>query len=437
MNHADHSGSDFMGTGYVNHGIGLDNSVMDELTNGNKQGILYSMGCDPAAYDSSNCIGEHFVQNSNGGGVAFIGNSRYGWYYVGSTNTLSMGYDIEFFKAIFKDNLYNLGAAFSNHKNEGVDSSQVSKYCFTELTLLGDPELPIWKENPINMIVTYPTSVTVSASSFTVSVSSGGSPVNQASVCLWKGTDVYLTGTTNSAGQVTFSIAPSSGGTMYVTVIKQNYLPYEGSTIIQDGTNTQPQKPITPTEPANGGINIEYTYTTSTTDPDQDQVWYQWQFGSYTTNWFGPYPSGAQTQTQYTWTIPGTYEIKVKAKDQNQYESEWSSPLFVTITDLKPLLTIGTVKGGLFAITSELNNIGEGRATNVVWTITVDGNFILSGQTLSGTMSSLDVNSTATIKNSPILGFGNAIITVKAKADGVPEVIKTVDGFIFFIYIII
>jgi hypothetical protein len=95
------------------------------------------------------------------------------------------------------------------------------------------------------------------------------------------------------------------------------------------------------------------------------------------------------------------------------------------------------VKGGLFAITSELNNVGEGRATNVIWTITVDGNFIISGQTLSGTMSTLDVNSTATIENSPILGFGNAIITVKAKADGIPEVIKTVDGFIFFIYIII
>ncbi|MCX6671734.1 MAG: C25 family cysteine peptidase, partial [Euryarchaeota archaeon] len=426
MNHADHSGSDFMGTGYVNHGIGLGNSDMDELTNGNEQGILYSMGCDPAAYDSSNCIGEHFVQNSNGGGVAFIGNSRYGWYYVGSVNTLSMGYDIEFFKAIFQDNLYQLGAAFSNHKNDGVDSSQVSKYCFTELTLLGDPELPIWKENPISMTVTHPTAAPVGASSFTVSVSSGGSPVNQALVCLWKGTDVYLTGTTNSAGQVTFSIAPSSPGTMYVTVTKQNYLPYEGSTMIQDGTNSPPQKPITPTGPANGGINIEYTYTTSTTDPDQDQVWYQWQFGSYTTNWFGPYPSGAQTQTQYTWTIPGTYEVKVKAKDQNEYESEWSTPLFVTITDLKPLLTIGTVKGGLFAITSELNNAGEGRATNVVWTITVDGNFILSGQTLSGTMSTLDVNSTATIENSPILGFGNAIITVKAKADGVSEVIKTV-----------
>ena len=263
MNHADHSGSDFMGTGYVNHDIGLWNSDMDELTNGNKQGVFYSMGCDPAAYDTSNCIAEHFVQNSNGGGVAFIGNSRYGWYYVGSINTLSMGYDIEFFTSIFQDNLYKLGAAFSDHKNDGVDSSSVSKYCYTELTLLGDPELPLWKENPVSMTVTHPTQAPIGTSSFTVAVSSGGSPVNQAYVCLWKGSDVYITGSTNSAGQITFSIAPSSPGTMYVTVTKQNYLPYEGSTMIQDGTNSPPQKPTTPVGPSNGGINIEYTYRSS------------------------------------------------------------------------------------------------------------------------------------------------------------------------------
>ena len=62
-----------------------------------------------AAYDVSNCIAEHYVQNSNGGGIAFIGNSRYGWYYAGSFDTLSMGYDIQFFESIFQDNLYKLG----------------------------------------------------------------------------------------------------------------------------------------------------------------------------------------------------------------------------------------------------------------------------------------------------------------------------------------
>jgi hypothetical protein len=69
--------------------------------------------------------------------------------------------------------------------------------------------------------------------------------------------------------------------------------------------------------------------------------------------------------------------------------------------------------------------------------MTVDGNFIFSGQTASGTMTTLDVDSTGTIENSPIIGFGNVIVTIKVKADGFSEVTKTVDGFVFFIYVII
>jgi hypothetical protein len=437
LNHADHSGSDFMGIGYVNHDTGLWNSDMDDLTNGNKQGILYSMGCDPAAYDVSNCIAEHFVQNSNGGGIAFIGNSRYGWYYAGSFDTLSMGYDIQFFRSIFQNNLYKLGAAFSDHKNNGLDGSDVSKYCYTELTLLGDPELPIWKENPISVSVSHPSQLPVGSSSFTVSVTSGGNPVNQAYICLWKGTDVYVTGTTNSAGQKTFTLSPSSPGTMYVTVTKQDYLPYEGSATVVGGDNNPPLPPSIPNGPTNGGTNIEYTYTTSTTDPDNDQIWYQWNFGSYTTNWLGPYTSGAQAQAQYTWTTPGTYEVKVKAKDTNQYESDWSSVLPVTITDLKPLLTIGTINGGLLAVTSNIKNVGEASATNIKWKITVVGDFMVSGLSMSGTLTSLGVNTVATIENAPVLGFGNAIITITVSADGVSEVAKTVNGFVLFIFVIV
>ena len=436
-NHADHSGPDFMGTGYVNHNLGLWNSDMDALTNGNKQGILYSMGCDPAAYDSSDCIGEHFVQNSNGGGVAFIGNSRYGWYYVGQYNSLSLGYDMEFFESIFQDNLYKLGAAFSDHKNDEVGISSVSKYCFTELTLLGDPELPIWTENPISMTATYPQQIPLGSSEYTVTVSSGKTPVTQALVCLWKGTDIYMTGTTNSAGQITFTLSPNTIGTMYVTVTKQNYLPFEGQTMVTDGTNSPPLKPNTPTGPTIGGVNIEYTYTTSTSDPDQDQIWYQWNFGSYTTSWIGPFPSGLTTEIHYTWSTIGTYEVKVKAKDQNDFESEWSTPLVVTILDLKPYLTIEPITGGLFAVTTEIQNSGEIAATNLNWEMTVDGNFILSGASASGTIETINVGSTATIKVSPVFGFGKIKITATVNADGLEPMTETANGFLFFVYIIV
>ncbi|KYK21936.1 hypothetical protein AYK25_02995 [Thermoplasmatales archaeon SM1-50] len=439
MNHADHSNVNFMGTGYINHGLGLGNSDMDALINGNKQGILYSMGCLPAAYDESNSIAEHFVRNSNGGGIAFIGNSRYGWYNQGTYNTLSMKYDAYFFKSLFPENNYKLGACFSDHKNDAYqyDFYGYYKYCFTELTLLGDPELPIWKDNPIQITVTHQDQLPVGSSSFTVSVNIGGSPVNQASVCLWKGSDIYEIGTTNSGGEVTFNISPSTTGTMYVTVTKQDHLPYESQVIISDGTNNPPHTPMKPSGPENGGINIEYTYTTSTIDPEQDQVWYQWSFGIYTTSWIGPYDSAAEIQMKYTWETTGTYEVKVKAKDNNNLESGWSIPLIVTITSIKPLLSIGEINGGLFAVSSEIQNIGEIPVTNINWRITIDGTFIISGQTLSANIPSLGIGNKASIENAPILGFGKIIITITVSADGIPEITKTANGYLFFIYIIL
>jgi hypothetical protein len=56
---------------------------------------------------------------------------------------------------------------------------------------------------------------------------------------------------------------------------------------------------------------------------------------------------------------------------------------------------------------------------------------------MSGTITSLGVSNTASIEDAPVLGFGEVIITVKVSADGVPEVIKTVNGFVFFIFVIV
>jgi hypothetical protein len=233
LNHADHSASNYMGTGYINHNWGLGTSDVDAFSNGNRQSIFYSMGCDPAAYDSSNCIAEHFVRDTNGGGLAFIGNSRYGWYAGGSMNSYSLLYDRNFFRSLFPQNNNRLGAAFSDHKNDYYPIDNYYKYIWTELTLLGDPEVPIWTSTPQALAVTHPTSIYAGVSTtFTVQVSSGGSPVSAAAVCLWKAGDVYLIGQTNSSGSASFTFAPASTGSMYVTVTGQNLLPYEGTAAV-------------------------------------------------------------------------------------------------------------------------------------------------------------------------------------------------------------
>jgi parallel beta-helix repeat protein len=83
----------------------------------------------------------------------------------------------------------------------------------------------------------------------------------------------------------------------------------------------------------NGKINVEYTYTTNTTDPDDDQVAYYVDWGDGTNSgWTTFYNSGEEASVKHTWTVKGTYEIKVKAKDIHDAESNWS-----TLTVTMPL----------------------------------------------------------------------------------------------------
>jgi hypothetical protein len=365
VNHADHSNSDCMGTGYINHDWLIYSDDMDALTNGNKQSILYSMGCDPAAYDVSDCIAEHFVQNTNGGGIAFIGNSRYGWYEYFTYDTLSMGYDIHFFKSLFQENLYHLGAAFSDHKNDGYQEypgDDYYQYCYTELTLLGDPELPVWTTNPSTFVVDHPSVVPLGSSSFTVHVETAtGSNVENAYVCLWKGDEIYERGLTNAGGNVTFTITPETGGNISVTVTKQNYLP-SVTTAQVTGENVPPNPPSSPS-PGDGAINVPIYSDLSWIggDPNPgDTVTYDVYFGTSSTP---PKVIGNQSATTYD---PGTMNYltsfywKIVAWDDSGASSAGALWVFTTKANSPPV----------FGTPSPLNG-SAGNPLGLTWSILI------------------------------------------------------------------
>jgi hypothetical protein len=300
------------------------------------------MGCDPAAYDVSDCIAEHFVQNTNGGGIAFIGNSRYGWYEYYTYDTLSMGYDIHFFKSLFQENLYHLGAAFSDHKNDGYQEypgDEYYQYCYTELTLLGDPELPVWTENPSTFVVDHPQEIPLGSSSFTVHVeTTSGSNVENAYVCLWKGDEIYERGFTNAGGNVTFTITPETGGSMSVTVTKQNSLPSETTAQVTEG-NLPPNPPSTPS-PGDGAMNVPISSDLSWTggDPNPgDTVTYDVYFGTSSTP---PKVGGNQSATTYdlgTMNCLTTYYWKIVAWDNSGASTAGSLWVFTTKANSPPV----------------------------------------------------------------------------------------------------
>ena len=229
INHHGHANTAVMGMGQGSFRI----SDMEALMNGSKQAILYSIGCYPANFEAD-CIAETFVNNPNGGGVAFIGNSRYGW---GSPGNPGYGYsdrfDAQFFRFLFKQKNHNIGKAIALAKAYYVPYARqenVYRWCMYEINLLGDPEMPVWTDIPDTLTVQYPLVVTTGTSQVPITVTKDGLPIKNALVCLMQGEDIYQYGETNENGQIAFKVAASNPAKeIMLTVTALNFLPYERS----------------------------------------------------------------------------------------------------------------------------------------------------------------------------------------------------------------
>lgn len=101
-------------------------------------------------------------------------------------------------------------------------------------------------------------------------------------------------------------------------------------------SNTPPETP-TVTGPTNGKAGESYEYSLMAIDPEDDTLEYYVEWDDTTMEeWIGPYASGTTTTVSHTWSDPGSYKIRVKARDVYGFESPWSDPLPVTIPKSKP-----------------------------------------------------------------------------------------------------
>lgn len=204
---------------------------VEALSNGREQTILYSIGCWQAAFDRD-AIAERLVNNPHGGGVANIGNSRYGWGAMGEPGFgYSDRFDREFYRVLFEDGERRIGAAVALSKATFVPLSReanVYRWCQYQINLLGDPEMAVWTDSPRRLVVEHPASVPAGTASFPVTVTHGGAPVEGALVCAMTQGDVYATGRTGPSGRVVLSVAPQSPAEpLLVTVTAANFLPSE------------------------------------------------------------------------------------------------------------------------------------------------------------------------------------------------------------------
>jgi len=93
-----------------------------------------------------------------------------------------------------------------------------------------------------------------------------------------------------------------------------------------------PLVPIAPIGPIDGKAGIRYDYTTHAQDPDDDDIYYLFDWGDGTdSGWIGPYHSGEECRASHHWSEQNAYDIKVKARDIYDFESDWSESLHITM----------------------------------------------------------------------------------------------------------
>jgi hypothetical protein len=261
FNHSDHANSLQLGLGHINHGWFLGTYAVSQLANDNRTTHVVSTGCyanDMTYGGVQDGIAEVFViYNPSQAGVSFTGNTRDGYFYSGSTQELSCQLDRDWWRGLFQYGQYLLAHPMMWSKHQFNHGTNLRKHCEWTFCLLGDPAIPIWTDTPALMTVSHPATLPVGSSSFAVHVESGGGDLASAYVCLWKQGEVYLTDVTDGSGDVTFTPDPATAGSLYVTVTKYNYLPYQGSAMVASAPPA-PVEDLT-AQPAAGDLVLSWS----------------------------------------------------------------------------------------------------------------------------------------------------------------------------------
>jgi hypothetical protein len=175
----------------------------------------------------SECFGETWVKVADKGGIGFWGASNLTYWDEDDILEKRM------FQAAFQESCYSIGgmtdrALYLLYGYYG--GTGLTKYYLDVYNVLGDPSLDLWTYPAESPSVNLPSSVNIGPNTVDVTVEDfGGQPVLGALVCLYKGAEVFETGYTDAAGEITLYPNPLTAGQVQVTITAHNFLPFQGS----------------------------------------------------------------------------------------------------------------------------------------------------------------------------------------------------------------
>lgn len=183
------------GKSFVHHvGHSNYNYVMrmynSDITNQNFAGLngtthnytlIYTHGCICGAFDENDCIAEEMLKIENLA-VAFVGNSRYGWFNEGQTEGPSPHLHREFINALYTMKENHIGAAHMISKiksapwieADGQWEPGAIRWVFYDCNVLGDPSLQIWTKAPLSINTSYPEVIHLGDTVIDISISGEG-----------------------------------------------------------------------------------------------------------------------------------------------------------------------------------------------------------------------------------------------------------------------
>ena len=237
--------------------------------------VIYTHGCNCGGFDYNDCIAEKMIGIDNFA-VAFVGNSRYGWFIEGTVDGPSQHIHREFVDALYSDSLYRIGMAHMQSKAEtapfldlpGEYEPGAHRWCFYDCNVLGDPMLALWTDVPHDVTVSCPPMIKIGADTMCVSVSHNGFPTKGMVCSLFQADSLLGSGQTDTHGLCRFALgnAPLEGEAV-LRICGYNVLPFDSLILVADYWVGDTQDWDDPGNWYTGQVPDEYTNVIIPADP--------------------------------------------------------------------------------------------------------------------------------------------------------------------------
>jgi len=230
------------GVGYFNYrgwlGVsGFGASDINSLTNGFMLPFATPITCGTGTFGSSYSVAltEALIRagtpSQPKGAVCAIGTAT-----TGTHTQFNNAVDMGIYYGLFDEGINFAGAALARGKLNLAQDYPANPENYVDIfthwnNLMGDPALRVWKRFPQTMTVDHSFGISLGTNYFDIAVLDQHGVIEGAFVTLWKDDDnsLFKSAYTDENGRATIPLDSVTVGNVLVTVVKQDYKPYQGS----------------------------------------------------------------------------------------------------------------------------------------------------------------------------------------------------------------